>query len=397
MIFLALSLLFICVQGLFALFEMAALSFNRLHLQSRARAGKKRAFWLSQLLKRPSRFFGMTLIGVNAALQLGSESARKFFEAYHIDPDFAFLGQAILVVIFGELTPMFAARRYPSQIAFMLVPIMVFFSRALLPFIWILEGFSFLLQKCMGLKTKNSSYFTREEIALSFGEKKDDLNELTERIFQLKKRSADKVMIPFSNMVTVASDATVQDVRSVLKNHFVSKVAIYKKDPKNIVSTLQVRDLLRLNPHEKVIEKAKAPWFIAENTSLLEIIEQFRRNSQTVSIILDSSGKAAGMLTIDEITAEVFGRGKSLPTYPKAPALYVERTLLGSMTLREFNQEFQADLQGDPEETLGDFIFSKLDHSPVSGDEIQIDAFLFTVEEPQLRSIRTLKVRSRPS
>ncbi|MES2274306.1 MAG: DUF21 domain-containing protein, partial [Chlamydiota bacterium] len=67
--------------------------------------------------KRPSRLFGTTLIGINTALVFGSECARHIYESVHLDPDWAPLTQVLLVVIFGELAPMFAARRHPEQLA----------------------------------------------------------------------------------------------------------------------------------------------------------------------------------------------------------------------------------------------------------------------------------------
>ena len=68
MTFLFLSLLAVVIQGFFSLFEMACVSFNRVRLQYYVSIGSHRASWLNYLLKRPSRLFGTTLIGVNTAL-----------------------------------------------------------------------------------------------------------------------------------------------------------------------------------------------------------------------------------------------------------------------------------------------------------------------------------------
>ena len=115
--FLGFTLLAVIIQGFFALFEMACVSFNKVRLQFFASQGKKKAIWLSELIQQPSRLFGTTLIGIAASLQIGSECARRFYEAIGFDPDWTPLSQLILVVIFGELVPMFTARRHPEQIA----------------------------------------------------------------------------------------------------------------------------------------------------------------------------------------------------------------------------------------------------------------------------------------
>src|SRR5579862_3451905 len=113
--FLGCSLISILIQGFFALFEMACVSFNKVRLQYFASLGKKRAIWLSELIQQPSRLFGTTLIGIASSLQIGSEFARKFYESIGFNPDFAPITQVFLVLIFGEMVPMFAARRHPEQ------------------------------------------------------------------------------------------------------------------------------------------------------------------------------------------------------------------------------------------------------------------------------------------
>jgi putative hemolysin len=184
MIFLFFTLLAVGIQGLFALFEMATLSCSRIRLQYYASIGNKRAVWLNALLKRPAHFFGTTLIGINAALQIGSECSRRFYESIHLDPDLAPITQVLLAVIFGELSPMFAARRHPSQIALALVPLMSVISRLLLPFIWVFDLLSRGVYRCFGTSKEAPSFLSREEVAIAFREREegeDELNTLTER------------------------------------------------------------------------------------------------------------------------------------------------------------------------------------------------------------------------
>lgn len=79
MIFLVLTLICLIIQGFFSMQEMACVSFNRVRLQYYAYKGNRRARYLSRLLHHPTTLFGTTLIGVNAAMQLGSEFARRFY------------------------------------------------------------------------------------------------------------------------------------------------------------------------------------------------------------------------------------------------------------------------------------------------------------------------------
>ena len=121
--FLMLLIVSLVIQGFYSMLEMACVSFNRVRLQYYVSQKNRRAMWLSYLLNNPTRLFGTTLIGVNTAMQFGSECARRFYASLHVSPDWAPLSQVIIVLIFAELAPMFAARRFAENVAMLGIPI----------------------------------------------------------------------------------------------------------------------------------------------------------------------------------------------------------------------------------------------------------------------------------
>ncbi len=395
-VFLFFTCLAILVQALFALFEMASVSFSRIRLQYYVSIGKKSAIWLSSFLQHPSRFFGTTLIGINTALQVGSECSRRFYESIHLDPDFAPISQVLLVVIFAELAPMFAARRHPSQIALTLVPLMRFLASVFLPVIWAFDFLSRGIHRLMGTSKETPLFFSREEVTLAFEEGAggyDELHELTRRIFHMKNQSAGQMMIPLEKLVSVPSFATLEEVRNLLSIHYEPVVAIYRHQKHNIIALAHTRDLLRLERGKPILDQSRSPWFITRESSILHILDQFRRNNQSAAVVLDPSGHACGLLTLDHIVSQIFGE-ESLEHQETPSSLYVERTLLGEMTVGQFNREFQSDLRASSEDTLSDFIVHGLGHFPNIGETFKVGSFLFTVIEPTLRGVKVLSVQS---
>ncbi len=391
------TLLSITVQALFAFFEMACVSFNKVRLQYYVSIKTRRALWLNYLLKTPSRLFGTTLIGITTSLVIGSECARRFYESIHLDPSWAPLTQVPLVVIFGELAPMFAARRHPEQAAMFCVPLMIGLAKILSPITWGFDSISTLIHKLMGKKTETPLFLTREEVRMAFEEKEangtDEFNAAASRIFQLKNLTAGLLMTPIKDVQMVSSQATLAEVRHTLSVHFTPIIPIYHRNPQNIVAIATMRDLLPLEEKKKVIDAASSPWFVTQNTSILQLLQQFKRNNQSTAVILEPSGQAVGILTLDRILDEIFGeeaRGEGLEELGH----YIERTLPGEMTILEFNQQFEADLPEDRGETLSDLIVSFLSHLPVEGESVRIGDFEFTIEEPTMRGAKTLSVRS---
>lgn len=394
---LSFTLLSVVVQALFALFEMACVSFNKIRLQYYVSLGVRRAQWLNFLLQRPSRLFGTTLIGINTALQAGSECARRFYESIHLDPDWAPVSQVLIVVILGELAPLFAARRHPEQIAMFLAPLMVFLARLLTPITWAFDQISKGVHRLMGRPSETPLFLSRDEVKIAFEEREggeDELNLLVAAVFQLKNQTAGQLMLPLSSVQLFPAHATVRDVREQLIRRYAPIIPIFRNNAHNIVSIVNVRQLLRLTEFQKIIESGKSPWFVTKDTSVLQLLDQFRRNNQSVAVILEASGQACGILTLDQIVDAIFGREKLPSAEEEEQSHVIERTLHGSMTVGEFNRQFGASLEGAQTATLSELILTKLDHPPARGESLRIGNYEFTIVELTLRSIRTLSVHT---
>jgi CBS domain containing-hemolysin-like protein len=394
--YLIFTLVAVIVQGFFSLFEMACVSLNKVRLQYYVSLGTRRALWLNYLLQRPSRLFGTTLIGINTALVVGSECARRFYESIHLNPDWAPLTQVLIVVVFAELAPMFAAWRHSEQVAMFCVPLVVVIARILTPVIWAFDTLSRGIHHLIGKAREVPLFLSREEVRMAFedkGEGEDELNAIVGPIFELKNGTAGQLMRPLERVQMVSSQTTLAELRHLLSVHYAPFMPVYHKYSHNIVAMAYLRDLLRLDDKKKVLEAARSPWFVTRDTSILQILEQFRRNNQSVAVILDPSGEACGILTLDQILDQIFGE-EERRALPAGEAMYVERTLLGEMSIAEFNRQFQADLPDVEGDTLSDLILSELDHLPVKGEVIRIGLFAFTVEEPTLRGIKTISVQT---
>ncbi len=395
------TLLAIVVQGFFALFEMASVSMSKVRLQYYESKGNARARWLHYLLKRPSRLFGTTLIGINTALQMGSECARRFYESIHLDPDWAPVSQVFIVVIFAELVPLFTARRHPEQIAMTFSPVMLVFAKLLSPVIWIFDKCSQLIHKALGKAEETPLFLSREEVLLAFEEplsSEDEFGALVRSTFQFKQLTAGNVMLPLAKADVFNASMSVQAVREQFAKRSLSPVvlAVYHQSPRHITGVVFLRDLLASQGHQVILERAKSPWFVTQNTPVLQLLSQFRKNGQSLAVVLDPSGQASGLLTLDQIVDALFGPEEKLEPEegPESQSHFVERTLKGTLSIGEFNRQFQADLEGNEEEMLADWILAKLDHPPAKGETVRIVGYEFTIVEPTVRGIRTLSVRS---
>lgn len=409
LIWLICNLISIGILAFYSMLEMACVSFNKVRLQYYVSKGFKRAIWLNYLLQNPSRLFGTTLIGVNVALVIGSECSREFLSALNINPDLAPLYQVILVVIFGELAPMFAARHYAEHVAMMGIPLIYASARLMTPFLWCLGVISKLFYWMLGGKeVEPDEYLNQEELqkiieeqsdeASSTNRKSEEFNAITSNIFALHGKNVKQVMELLKQNSGLPSSATVSQFEIFLKRHDASYVPIYHNDISNIVAIAYARDLIRANETRRVRDYARPPWFVTETLNLMQILKQFRHNKESVAVVINQQGNATGLIHLDDVLEEIFGeypyiQGQRHSKQKKI--ILIDKSFSGEMTVNQFNELYDVILDEDSSKTLGELMIDKLGHRPEKGESVNVGAFELTAKEMTLLDIKTISISSR--
>ena len=400
-LWLLLNLISIVVLSFFSMVEMACVSINRVRLQYYVSKGIKQAIWLNYLLHNPSRLFGTTLIGVNVALVIGSECSREFHQAIGVSPDFAPFSQVILVVIFGELAPIFAARRYPENVAMLGVPIVYALAKIMTPLLWTLHMVSKFCNFLLAGKNDDAQLFLSQEELFKILEEQDEdkpfgsetveFNAIATNILSLYKKEARQIMTPIKEVPLISSNFTIAQTRSVFQKTKTDYIPMYHKGTRNIVGIVFPRDLIRIPDTRRTRDFIRPPWFITEHTKIDQILHQFRHNNARVAIVLDGKGLAVGILKLDDIVEEIFGDVLHTPS-KDTEELVIDRTFSGDMTVGEFNKQFNVVLDLRTEFTLSELVSDILGHHPDPGESIYLEPFELTVEETTLLDIKTINI-----
>lgn len=399
----------IVILGFYSMMEMACVSFNRVRLHYYVSKGEKRALLLNDLLHHPSRLFGTTLIMVNVTMFAGSEFAREFHEAIGLSPDLAPLSQVLIVLIFGELAPMFAARTHSEHMAMLGIRALYASAKILTPILWILDHLtSFLNALISRNKVKTTIYLTQEELQKILEEQEEEqiyasdreqFNEITSNIFSLRHKEASQIMTPIHLIPCIVSNATIEQTRKLFKEKKVDYLPIYHHERNNIIGIVLPRDLIRATDTRKVRDFGCTPWFVTQNTKLTHILKQFRHNNQEVALILDPQGYAIGLITLDDVIEEIFGKtppAENNTRRNKAVKKFViDRTFVGTFTVGEFFDQFNVSLDDDRDLTLAQLIETELGYHPESGESIYLDPFELTVKETSLHTIKTVTIKTK--
>lgn len=405
------NILSIVLLAFYSMMEMACVSFNKIRLQYYVSKGYKRAVWLNDLLQNPSRLFGTTLIGVNIALVIGSECSREFYSAIGLSPDLAPTTQVILVVIFGELAPMFAARHYPEHVALLGMPILYASSRVMAPVLLVVGWISKLANLAIGGSEKEANiYLTQEELQKILEEHTDEtpsgnenaeFSAISANIFNLRGKTIKQVMEPLSMSRALPANATISQMEQLLAKHDIDFVPLYHKELSNIVGIVYPRDALKGEESSHLRDYARSPWFVTEKMSIMQILKQFRTNSESVAVIINTHGKAIGVATLSDLLDEIFGEvayavDRNAPSHLKNLML-IEKSFPGTMTVGEFNAQYKILLDQDPSLTLSELITNKLSHHPEKGESIYIAPFDLVVKDTTLMEVKTVSISTRVS
>lgn len=392
----------IAILGFYSMMEMACVSFNKVRLQYYVANGNKRACQLNDLLHTPARFFGTTLIGVNIALVIGAECSRQFYTSIGWDPDFAPLVQVILVVIFGELAPMFAARKYAEHMAMLGIPVIYASAKLMQPLLWLVNCITSYLNKLIGLQQQSelNIYLTQEELQKLLEEQTEDsyreneFSTISTNVFNLKRKTISQVMNPTGGAVTLPSNATVNQMRTACSLTGADYILLYDHTITKIVAIAYPRDVIRASGHHRVREYSKAPWFVPETITIMQVLKQFRTNHESVAIILNKTGSAIGFITLDDILEEIFGKTAhpiTVPARHQNKLILIDKSFPLAMTQKEFKAQYGMlfDPNQDLDATLIDLMTNALDHRPKVGDAIYIAPFEITLITPKMINVLT--------
>jgi magnesium and cobalt exporter, CNNM family len=182
----AVVLVLITLNGLFALSELAVVSSRRSRLKALAQAGRSGANRALALASDPSRFLSTVQIGITAVgLVAGAYSgATLSADLTRILLDqgvperpaewLAYVGvfSAITYVslIIGELVPKSLALRNAESIACAVAPLMMALSRVAAPAVWLLDRSTKAVFWLLRLKQQRQSTVTEEEIKMLIAE-----------------------------------------------------------------------------------------------------------------------------------------------------------------------------------------------------------------------------------
>jgi CBS domain containing-hemolysin-like protein len=386
--------------------ETALTSVSRIKLRNLVEEGDKKALEIERLITQPNIFLS-TILVVNSVAVIVASSMTTVL-ALRFIPDYGELIGTILislvVLIFCEITPKTAAVQNPIRWARALVTPVRVAAWLLHPLVVTLSAITNSLVRLLGGQIKHRGPFVTEEelrLLVNVGEEEGVLEEgetdMIHSIFEFADTTVREVMIPRIDMVTLESDATVDEAVDVALQGGFSRIPVYEETIDNIIGVLFTKDMLKQlrEDHNSlpIRELVRPAYFVPETKKLDDLLREIRQRTH-MAIVVDEYGSVAGLVTIEDLVEEIVGDIQD--EYDREENLFEQVTQYeyifdAKINLDEFNELMDADLKSEDYDTLGGFLLAQLDKIPVPGDTITHENLTFTVLTT--RGLRITKVK----
>jgi len=389
------------VMSFYSMQEMACISCNKLRLDYAAAQNQRWALLLRSLLDKPSTLFSTTLIGVNVALMISSESSRRLFEAMGYDPNLAPLFEIPFVLIIGELVPMFAARIYADHSSKLGTPLLYFSSKVLKPVIGVMDACCRLAAYLLGQKEteESSSFLSRDELQTLIqerpGAKETPLHAIIRNIFTLKQQTAFQLMKPFDRTSCISSNDTIGMLRSLGEKSDAKAFCVYHKRPQKIVGMIYPQDILNASDTKRVSDFVESACFVSEDMHALDLLSHLQHEEVNEVIVLDKQGYALGVIILDDLIDELF-RSPDIFSWEKdSKRGYLEKTIPADMDISSFNTAYNLDIDTKECTTFAELIEKTLGRHPNVGDTVVVDSLEVVVKETSLFKAKEILIRTK--
>lgn len=384
------------VMSFYSMQEMACISVNRLRLEFLVRSGSRRAAWVQSLLNNPSVLFGTTLIGVNLALVISSESMRQLFCALGINPNLSPLVNAPYVLIVGELIPMFAARLFPEYMARFGSPLLWVSSKVFAP-IALLCNFLFehIRTFCFGDKPVSPPHLQREELRdlievhrRGYVDEGGALESVVSQMFALRDKVVARIMIPLAQVPSLSSSALCAPSRFILRSA-AEDLAVVRNRQNRVIGYVWGLDIANTPDSSSVGSVCRSATFISDSSSAIDALFYLKKDRSDVAFAVGSGGNITGVLTLYDILEEL----TSEQPHPE-PHLHIDRTVSGDTKVAEFSQRYGLPLPGHAK-TFAALVEELLGHKPSVNDVAHFGSLEFTVTEIGILGAKTIHIQTR--
>jgi CBS domain containing-hemolysin-like protein len=407
----ALAAASVLLAAFFAASETAIVFANKAHIRQLSEAGNARATAVIRLLEERNLLHSTLLLAENFFIVLAAALGTVIATHLFADTTAAVFASAIvtsmIVVLVSKLAPKGLAARNPDRLALIVVYPMLFVMRIVSPVASLLAAAadSFAGPGPQGMSC--TAVVTEEDIKamINLGEEggslKEEEKELLHKVFEFGDTLASEAMRPRTEIVSVPSNATLQEVFSLVSEFGYSRYPVIEDTIDTVIGILYIKDILvamsagEVKREDDIQRFIRPAYFIPENKRVSELLSEMQRERFQLAIVIDEFGGTAGLVTLEDLIEEIVGSiHDELETEEKEVQIVDEKNFVvsGQSAIDEVNELLGTSLQSKDFNTLGGFVFGLFGRMPKVGEQLKYKNLKLEVLELEGRKISKIKI-----
>jgi putative hemolysin len=401
----------VLLAAFFAAAETAIVFSNKAHIRELSESGDKRAGTVILLMHERDRLHSTLLLAENFFIVLtavlGMVISVNLIPRIPLAMAVTVPVVTLAIVFFAKLAPKGIACRNPDRFALFVSTPLQLVMRFLSPLSRSLAAMADLIAGAGPQGMSCTAVVTEEDIKalINLGEErgslKEEEKELLHKVFEFGDTLASEAMRPRTEIVSVPSSVTLQEVLTLVSEFGYSRYPVIEDTVDTVIGILYIKDILvamasgEVKREDGIQRFIRPAYFIPENKRVSELLSEMQRDRFQITIVIDEYGGTAGLVTLEDLIEEIVGSiHDELEAGDKDVQIVDEKNFVvsGQSALDEVNEMLDTNLQSTDFNTLGGFVFGLFGRMPKVGEQLRYRDLKLEVLELEGRKISKVKI-----
>ncbi|MCW5260875.1 HlyC/CorC family transporter [Verminephrobacter eiseniae] len=323
----------ICLNGLFAMSEIALVTARKVRLQKLIEEGDSGAAAAVKLGADPTRFLstiqiGITSIGVLSGI-VGESALAEPLAAWlawmgmplryghYVATGLAVVLITYFSIVVGELVPKRIGQSHPETLARLVARPINLLALATKPFVLLLSTSTRTLLRLLGVKETSGSPVTEEEIhamlveGTTAGVIESHEHTMVRNVFRLDDRQIGSLMVPRGDVVCLDVDAPFADNLQRIEESDHARFPVVRGGMDRILGVVNARQWLARRIRDQAHGLAEQPMqtalYVPETITGMELLDNFRLSDVHMAFVIDEYGEVQGIVTLQDLIEAITG------------------------------------------------------------------------------------------